>query len=294
MIKDISDAVSERIKAPLYGYVILAFVAINWKGFFFLVMTTGAPALRWAAFESHTSFWSLYIWPVVVGLVLTLISPWTRYIFDWFANEPLTKSRHMAMKDKINDTQAKLELERLMSERIKNKELELVRKAKMDHEIENSDLNPKERQQLNKDLKSLRENDGTYSKTEKYNKMNLIATLNLSTFDIETLALLSMDPITVNFKAGYLKNKLLGILKEAQQDNLPMDELIYKNIKRSLDDLVKSGLVQIKRIATEVEEYQIKQFGLEVVAFMNSLEEADKEEMKLMMMSNKEFQLSSE
>ena len=73
-----------------------------------------------------------------------------------------------------------------------------------------------------------------------------------------------------------------------------MDELIYKNIKRSLDDLVKSGLVQIKRIATEVEEYQIKQFGLEVVAFMNSLEEADKEEMKLMMMSNKEFQLSSE
>ena len=103
-----------------------------------------------------------------------------------------------------------------------------------------------------------------------------------------------MDPITVNFKAGYLKNKLLGILKEAQQDNLPMDELIYKNIKRSLDDLVKSGLVQIKRIATEVEEYQIKQFGLEVVAFMNSLEEADKEEMKLMMMSNKEFQLSSE
>ena len=289
MIKDISDAVSERIKAPLYRYVILAFVAINWKGFFFLVMTNGAPALRWTAFESHTSFEGLYIWPVVVGLALTLIGPWTRLVFDWVSNKPLTESRLMAIRDKHNDQQANLELERVIAERNKNKELELLRQAKMSQKIESSNFSDKEKIELNNNIDKIRERSIIENSLGKYEFFNIISKYSLTCFDIAVIHLLLDGPITIHSRARYLKAVTLGIIQDGLSVASPIQEKYsYGGVYQSLMLLMDSQLVDMIEVAIDIENYHLTNHGVEFANFMDGLEGTDRDEMDLILDSNEE------
>jgi len=65
---DVLDAVSARIKAPYFGYAVLAFIALNWRAIFLFVMTEATPVERLAIFDAHTSNWTLFFAPLLVGV----------------------------------------------------------------------------------------------------------------------------------------------------------------------------------------------------------------------------------
>ena len=81
-MKDIIDAVSSRIKTPYFGYAVLAFFALNWRGIFLLVVMTGSPQERLVAFDSATNQYTLLVLPLLVGALVAASTSWVQYVFE--------------------------------------------------------------------------------------------------------------------------------------------------------------------------------------------------------------------
>jgi hypothetical protein len=90
-MNDLVDAVTSRIRAPYFGYSLLAFVALNWRGLFLLFVTEGTPQQRLDAFDAETSKLTLYVLPLVVGLTVAATAPWVRLAFSRLWIKPLQR-----------------------------------------------------------------------------------------------------------------------------------------------------------------------------------------------------------
>jgi hypothetical protein len=53
-IKEIFEALNQRIKPPIWGYIFFAFVGVNWKALYYLSFS-GKPALmKFNYFDANT------------------------------------------------------------------------------------------------------------------------------------------------------------------------------------------------------------------------------------------------
>lgn len=164
---DVLDAVSARIKAPYFGYAVLAFVAWNWRGIFLLVMTAGSAEQRLAVFDLHTNVWSLYVAPLITGVVVAASSEWIRFIFEWVARNPrlwMEMNHQQAEHKKVIQ---KIELERLRDERFTRREEELIARAQRDEKVKEI-ADDEVKRQLQSELDELRRERerGSVTKTE--------------------------------------------------------------------------------------------------------------------------------
>ena len=145
-MNDILDAVSARIKAPWFGYAVLAFIAFNWRGIFLLATTEGAPQMRLAAFDAATSHWTLFTLPLAVGIAATAATPWTRFVFAWLAKRPFEHIDDLQLESEHRRTVRKTELEQSRSALLATQEAEVIERAKRDVEVQKiSDAEVKER-----------------------------------------------------------------------------------------------------------------------------------------------------
>ncbi|EED39101.1 hypothetical protein SSKA14_2117 [Stenotrophomonas sp. SKA14] len=145
-MNDILDAMSARIKAPWFGYAVLAFIAINWRGMFLLATTEGAPLVRLAAFDAATSPWTLFVWPLAAGVVATAATPWTRFLFAWLAKKPFEHIDDLQIESEHRRTVRKTELEQSRSALLATQEAEIIERAMRDVEVQKiSDAEVKER-----------------------------------------------------------------------------------------------------------------------------------------------------
>ncbi len=134
-MNDIIDAIGARIKAPYFGYALLAFIALNWRGMFLLATTSGIPQDRLAAFDSITSFASLIIWPLVVGAAVTAFSPWIKFVFAFISKMPFEHIDNLNLHAEHKKTIRRTELERSRADLFAGKEAELIERAKRDEEV---------------------------------------------------------------------------------------------------------------------------------------------------------------
>lgn len=134
-MNDIIEAISARIKAPYFGYALLAFIALNWRGIFLLATTPGSPQVRLEAFDSMTSLTSLIIWPLVVGAVIALCSPWIKFTFAYLSRRPFEYIDNLHLDAEHKKTIRRTELERSRAELFAGKETELIERAKRDEEV---------------------------------------------------------------------------------------------------------------------------------------------------------------
>lgn len=152
---DVLDAISARIKAPYFGYALLAFIGLNWRGIFLLTLTNGSPHERLAAFDSQTSAWSLVVLPLIVGGLVTALSPWMRLIFGHLSKLPFEKIDNIHLHSEHKKTITKTQLEQSRSAFFASKESELIERAKRDEEVlEIEDENLKGK--LKKEIEALR------------------------------------------------------------------------------------------------------------------------------------------
>lgn len=133
---DVLDAVSARIKAPYFGYAVLAFIALNWRAIFMLVMTDGTPEARLEAFDAQTDYIQLIVWPLVSGAVAAVLAPWIRFLFDWASFTPLGWGALLQLQAEDRQTKAKANLERSRSALFAQQEEEVIARAKRDKEVE--------------------------------------------------------------------------------------------------------------------------------------------------------------
>lgn len=154
-MNDIIEAISARIKAPYFGYAILAFIALNWRGIFLLATTPGLPQIRLEAFDSMTSFKSLIVLPLVAGAVVAIFSPWIKLGFAYLSRRPFEYIDNLHLDAEHRKTIRRTQLERSRTELFASKETELIERAKRDEEvlqIENESLQA----QLKMELEQLR------------------------------------------------------------------------------------------------------------------------------------------
>jgi hypothetical protein len=153
-LKEIFDALSQRIKSPIFGYIILAFIAINWKPLYYLFFS-GKPALmKFDFFEKNTDTWSLYLCPFGFGLIAALAAPHISNWGAWWAIKPINamRKREVSAAHEVLQAKNKLTAERDNERAIY--EQGLIDEAKRDVQIES--LPDEQKVDLQKQIDELR------------------------------------------------------------------------------------------------------------------------------------------
>jgi hypothetical protein len=232
---DVLDAISARIKAPYFGYALLAFIGLNWRGIFLLTVTTGAPQERLAAFDAQTSVWSLLVLPLLVGGFVTLLSPWIRLGFGLLSKLPFEKIDNLHLDSEHKKTIRKTQLEQSRSAFFASKESELIERAKRDEEVLEI-----EDEQLKEKLKS--EIDALRRERERMS-IDLSAERSdarLSPQEREILKAAAQDKSGSIMRMSYIGGRTI------QAGRLTFGEESSRDFARydsALNDLVSKGLV---------------------------------------------------
>jgi len=154
-VKEVVDAVNNRIKTPYFGYAILAFIALNWKGFFLLVLSKVKPEEKLALFDAQTDIYTLLIYPLAIGAVVAATAHWLKFIFGIIERKPKELVENLQLEAEHKKTIKQSQLEQSRSDLFAVKENELIERAKRDEAVEDiEDLETKEK--LIKQLDSIR------------------------------------------------------------------------------------------------------------------------------------------
>lgn len=154
-MNDIVDAVSSRVKAPYFGYVLLAFLALNWRAIFLLIALDASPADKLAAFDLATNPRYLYLYPFIMGAAATAISPWLSYITIWIAKKPKDLTSQLAQDSEHKNIINKTRLEKARAHELAISEQNLIDQTKRDEQIQQIE-DPKAQEKLEQQIAQLR------------------------------------------------------------------------------------------------------------------------------------------
>ena len=113
-MKDLLDAISDRMKTPYYGYVLIAFLFFNWREIFVLIASDDEITQRIEYFDNSTSLYGLIVWPVTIGFGLSILGPWLKWSLDFLTAYPADQisSRILRSENKLIVEQTQLEQSR--------------------------------------------------------------------------------------------------------------------------------------------------------------------------------------
>lgn len=97
-LKDGMTAWLERVRSPIAGSIVLAFVAVNWQPIWFVIWSDVEATERFLYFDENTNWQTLYLWPVIFGFLLGILGPWLRWFGSLVANYPTKKYREIEDK----------------------------------------------------------------------------------------------------------------------------------------------------------------------------------------------------
>ncbi len=125
-MKDVVDAIGARIKSPYFGYSVLAFVALNWRALFLLLLSKASPENRILEFDAVTSSWTLFVLPLFIGSLVAIISPWIGLLFEYISRKPFGLTDVIKIEAQHKNTIKQAELERTRNDLFAIKEKELI------------------------------------------------------------------------------------------------------------------------------------------------------------------------
>ena len=87
------QAFQERMRTPWIGSILIAFLLWNWQPLLFLFASDTALPARFAYFEIHTDWRSLFAGPVIAGFLFAAAKPWISLGMDWLGAWAIHRSR---------------------------------------------------------------------------------------------------------------------------------------------------------------------------------------------------------
>ncbi|WP_290522630.1 hypothetical protein [Alcanivorax sp.] len=240
-MREIIEAVNARIKAPYFGYTALTFIALNWRGIFLLSTTNASPLERLAIFDSHTSFNSLVILPLIIGAAVAVASPWIHFVFSFISRKPTALIDNLYLEAEHKRTIRQTELEQSRADLFAVKEKELIERAHRDQKV--ADIEDAEtKEKLIAQLENLRkERDRLTEKLDGQPSNQKQTTIPLSNEAAQILKAAS------NSKDGtIMKSESLGLCSieaggMAFGAKSPRD---YAKSEAALDELMSKDLVK--------------------------------------------------
>lgn len=241
-MNDVVDAVSARIKSPYFGYAFLAFIGLNWRGIFLLVVSDADPVVRLETFDSETSVWSLIILPLIAGALVAASTHWIRYIFLRVAEKPLELIESVNLEAEHKKVIRHSELEQSRTELFASREKELIDRAKRDEAIEEIADDAKKKELEQEIGKIRRERDTGISTAAR--EIVMAASSDKSG--------IIMKPQTLGGRSIQAGNRSFG--EKSQRD--------YAKYEEGLDELISLGYVKDRGQKGEVFELTHKGWGL--------------------------------
>ena len=207
-MKEIFETLNTRIKSPIFGYFVFAWLALNWAQLFELVLEDRSAVDRVTTFKQQTSFVGLFVLPSIVSFGLALTYPWVNYLFLKLCQKPTDLRNTLQAESENTLLLKKLEYENARQELMLSKETNLIEQAKRDQEIRSIQDN-EVREKLQNQIDELR---------DKFGKNN-----SLSIKDLPRLEPLEKDDSTVDSKykdIQLLANQLRSMGQEAEANEL--------------------------------------------------------------------------
>ncbi|WP_424944737.1 hypothetical protein [Aliiroseovarius crassostreae] len=140
VLKDFFEATNNRIRSPFIGSIIFVFLVVNWRPLFNLLFGDTEVLVRIAHFDNVTTWQSLYLWPVVGGVVFALANPWLKYAGAWVAKKPVAHLKQLqdeaAHQHQIADIRRATELEERRAAEEEARERRKIDAAKREKEAE--------------------------------------------------------------------------------------------------------------------------------------------------------------
>jgi len=242
-VQDVFEALNTRIKSPYFGYALLAFLALNWRGIFVLFATEGLPLERLAAFDSHTDIKTLLAYPFVFGGVTTILSPWIKYLFGAISQKPLQLMNNLQLEIENTRVIREAELEKTRTEMFAGREQELIDRAKRDESL--AELDEDVQEELKEQINELRkERDDLSSQLKQGSSLreNTIQ-LDMASLQILKAAKLTEDGRIIIDKTVDGPSISIGKIVFGQQG-----ARIFVEYERGLDSLVSQGLIKAEGI----------------------------------------------
>ncbi|MBA1276834.1 hypothetical protein [Stutzerimonas stutzeri] len=258
-MKDVIDAVSSRIKTPYFGYAILAFFALNWRGIFLLAATTGSPQERLAAFDSATNHYTLLVLPLLAGAVVAASTSWVQYIFGVVSRKPAGLIDNLYLEAEHKKTIRQAELEQSRSNLFAVKEKELIDRAKRDEEVAGIE-DDAAKEKLAAQIESLRwERDQLSAQLKDQSAVGKPSAYKLSKEAIEIIKAASQS------KSGtIIKPKSIGerTIQAGEKSFGSENSRDFAKYDAALDELIKQSL--IKGLGAKGEVFELTNNGWQV------------------------------
>lgn len=147
-LKELVEAFSARIKSPIIGSIALAFVIVNWRPLFFLLFSGESADSKFLFFSCNTTGYSLYLYPVIAGLIFALILPWVNFLGAKAVEAPITRHRNM----QLDATHAEVEKKTRQAIDLETANAEyrrvLLESAKVEQDIKDAKIDDDVRGQL--------------------------------------------------------------------------------------------------------------------------------------------------
>jgi hypothetical protein len=236
-VKEVIEAVNSRINTPYFGYSILAFLALNWRGFFYLVFSKGKPEEKLALFDAQTDVYTLLIYPLAIGALVAAITPWLRFLFGKIEKKPKEMYENQLLEATHNKTIKQTQLEQSRSDLFAVKEQELIERAKRDDEITDIE-NPETKEKLINQLNVIRSERDKLSQ-ELQNKQE--PEYSLSKEATEILFAASQD------KSGSIRKSQALNARSIQAGGNSFgleDQRTYAKYEAALEQLVDESIVK--------------------------------------------------
>jgi len=155
-IREILDALNARIRSPIFGSIAIMFAVINWKPLFYLLFAEKAVAEKFTFFDANTCAWSIFVFPIVLGIIFAFAAPWIAYLSSRIAEAPTTMRKLLQTNAADKILTEKLTLEQKRNVLVAESAAMLTEAAaKRDEDAQKID-DPKIREDLQKQIDDLR------------------------------------------------------------------------------------------------------------------------------------------
>ncbi len=139
-LKEVFEAAEERIKSPILGSIVIAFILMNWKAVYFVVFSGDIALMKFNYFDANTTAKSLLL-PIPIGFAAALVVPWVSFIGSFLVELPNRKMKLLQDESTHKILQEKNKLATVRENKKTIYENSLIAEAKRDQEIQSIEDN---------------------------------------------------------------------------------------------------------------------------------------------------------
>ncbi|MCG8037760.1 MAG: hypothetical protein JAZ19_12085 [Candidatus Thiodiazotropha taylori] len=168
-MKEIIEAIGNRVRSPVFGYFVLAFIVINWRALLLLWLADTDIETRIDYFCLYSDYLTLLIYPLVISTIGAVAYPWVNLLFLRLAHKPAIYKNDLQLNTDHERLVQQTKLEVVRDEMFAKKEEGLIEQAKRDQEILNIE-NEELRKKLESEIEVLRSERNNLAHGQSPNK----------------------------------------------------------------------------------------------------------------------------